>query len=236
MTHRDNIAAWLGEPGTPTRDACDRLLGQVADMRADNVVYPEQDAILRALELCGPTDTRVVILGQDPYHEPGQAMGLSFSVPEGCRLPPSLRNVYTELAADLGCEMPATGDLTPWARQGVLLLNTTLTVVEHKANSHARLGWQQVTGHVVRRCLELPQPVVFMCWGRFAGGLVADAADEVAGGTPPKFRLCSTHPSPLSARRATDDLAAFVGSRPFSAATRLLEENGATPVDWACLG
>ena len=117
----------------------------------------------------------------------------------------------------------------------MLLLNTTLTVVEHKANSHARLGWQQVTGHVVRRCLELPQPVVFMCWGRFAGGLVADAADEVAGGTPPKFRLCSTHPSPLSARRATDDLAAFVGSRPFSAANRLLEENGATPVDWACL-
>ena len=86
MTHKDNIAAWLGEPGSPTRDACDRLLGQVADMRADNVVYPEQDAILRALELCGPTDTRVVILGQDPYHEPGQAMGLSFSVPEGCRL------------------------------------------------------------------------------------------------------------------------------------------------------
>ena len=222
MTHRDNIAAWLGEPGTPTRDACDRLLGQVADMRADNVVYPEQDAILRALELCGPTDTRVVILGQDPYHEPGQAMGLSFSVPEGCRLPPSLRNVYKELAADLGCEMPATGDLTPWARQGVLLLNTVLTVEEGKANSHKAFGWQSFTSAAARALNGFPQPIAYILWG--AGAQAMKSCIEAPAG--PRLVLESAHPSPLSAYRG------FFGSRPFTQVNDFLASHGSPPIRW----
>lgn len=117
-----------------------------------------------------------MILGQDPYHGPGQAMGLSFSVPAGEKLPPSLRNIYKEMASDLGCGMPKSGDLTPWANQGVLLLNTTLTVREHEAASHAKLGWQVLTSHVVKACFELPQPVVFLAWGRHAQQLIEKAA------------------------------------------------------------
>ena len=151
MTHRDNIAAWLGEPGTPTRDACDRLLGQVADMRADNVVYPEQDAILRALELCGPTDTRVVILGQDPYHEPGQAGGLCFSVADGVPFPPSLQTIFKEVADDTGAPIPTSGSLRRWAGQGVLLLNATL-----RPRPCRRLTCRPRLGAVYRRRGEPP--------------------------------------------------------------------------------
>lgn len=137
----------------------------------------------------------------------------------------------------MGCPIPATGDLTPWAQQGVLLLNTTLTVREHAANSHAKLGWSALTDYVIERCCQLPQPVVFLAWGRFAqqmveGKLVATGAGKATG----KFCLASTHPSPLSANRATAELTAFMGSRPFSAANRLLEQHGSTPVNWTCLG
>ncbi len=165
-------------------------------------------------------------------------MGLSFSVPATqTKLPPSLRNIYKELNADLGCPIPATGDLTPWAQQGVLLLNTTLTVREHAANSHAKLGWSTLTDYVIERCCQLPQPVVFLAWGRFAqqmveGKLAATGAGKATG----KFCLASTHPSPLSANRATAELPAFIGSRTFSAANRLLEQHGSTPVNWTCLG
>ena len=220
---------------------------------------------------------RVVILGQDPYHGPGQAMGLSFSVPQGCKLPPSLRNMYKELAADLGCSQPESGDLTSWAAQGVLLLNTTLTVREHAAASHAKLGWQVLTDHVVRRCLELPQPVVFLTWGKHAIDLVAKARAHVQGaanssrtgsrtvshavsgaraseivaaptpegagvlGLSPlasegvlanKYVLVSTHPSPLSANRATATLPAFMGSRPYSQVNRILQQEGEPPINW----
>ena len=203
-------------------------------MREDGqTIYPPQDDILNALAWTAPDDVRAVILGQDPYHEEGQAMGLSFSVHKGCRLPPSLRNIYKEMAADLGCNTPASGDLSGWACQGVLLLNTTLTVRQGAANSHAKLGWQVLTHHIVRRCLTLPQPVVFLTWGRHAVKLVDDAmtalGDEVAAN---KFRLASTHPSPLSANRAGGGLPAFMGSRPFSQANALLAEHGAKPIDW----
>ena len=164
-------------------------------------------------------------------------MGLSFSVPATqTKLPPSLRNIYKELKADLGYPIPATGDLTPWAQQGVLLLNTTLTVREHAANSHAKLGWSTLTDCVIERCCQLPQPVVFLAWGRFAqqmveGKLAATGAGKATG----KFCLASTHPSPLSANRATAELPAFMGSHPFSAANELLERNGSSPIDWGCL-
>ena len=235
MGKQENIDAWLGGAPAEVRDTTARLLAEVARMREDGqTIYPPQDDILNALAWTAPDDVRAVILGQDPYHEEGQAMGLSFSVHRGCKLPPSLRNIYKEMAADLGCDIPATGDLSGWARQGVLLLNTTLTVRQGVANSHAKLGWQVLTDHIVRRCLMLPQPVVFLTWGRHAVKLVDDAeaalGKDVAG---EKFCLASTHPSPLSANRAGGGLPAFMGSRPFSQANELLVGHGAQAVDWA---
>ncbi len=243
MDKQTNIDAWLANAPDQVRETCRDLLAAVDAMRGDQVIYPAQDDILNALAWTAPGDVRAVILGQDPYHEPGQAMGLSFSVPAGTKLPPSLRNIYKEMAADLGCLAPASGDLTRWAEQGVLLLNTTLTVREHAAASHAKLGWQVVTNYVVRRCLELEQPVVFLTWGRHAVGLVEAARAEVtaAGGAGAaalgnKFTLASTHPSPLSANRAGGGLSAFMGSRPFSQANALLVEHGAAAIDWARVG
>ena len=243
MDKQANIDAWLNTAPAEVRDACRDLLSAVEAMRQTQVIYPAQDDILNALAWTAPGDVRAVILGQDPYHEPGQAMGLSFSVPAGTKLPPSLRNIYKEMAADLGCLAPASGDLTGWARQGVLLLNTTLTVREHAANSHAKLGWQAITNYVVRRCLELEQPVAFLTWGRHAVGLVEGARAEVeaAGGAGAaalanKFTLASTHPSPLSANRAGGGLPAFMGSRPFSQANALLTKHGAAAIDWANVG
>ncbi len=237
MRSEANVAAWLADAPQEVRQTCSRLMDEVARLRTEQVIYPPQDKVLNALAYTAPQDVRAVILGQDPYHGPGQAMGLSFSVPEGQKLPPSLRNVYKELSADLGCAAPTSGDLTPWAEQGVLLLNTTLTVREHEANSHAKLGWQVVTDYVVSRCLELPQPVVFLAWGRFAVKMVRDKmAQTGAGQEQGKFCLASTHPSPLSATRASGELPAFMGSRPFSRANELLASHGAEPIEWELAG
>ena len=140
-TRDRNIATWLGDAPQPVRNTTNQLLERIALLRAEQTIYPAQDDILNALAYTPADQVKVVILGQDPYHGPNQAMGLSFSVPATqTKLPPSLRNIYKELKADLGCPIPATGDLTPWAQQGVLLLNTTLTVREHAANSHASLA------------------------------------------------------------------------------------------------
>lgn len=238
MNTQQNINAWLDQAPQDVIQTTEHLLAEVNTLRKEQVIYPPQDDILNALAWTAPQDVRAVILGQDPYHGPGQAMGLSFSVHRGQKLPPSLRNIYKELAADLGCATPATGDLSNWARQGVLLLNTTLTVREHAANSHAKLGWQTLTDYVVRRCCELPQPVVFLAWGAHAIKLVdaamAQTGADAAGSD--KFCLASTHPSPLSATRAAKDVPAFMGSRPFSHANHLLEEHGEKPIDWADVG
>lgn len=176
MNRRKNIDAWFSLLPVDVATNTEALLARVEAMRAEETIYPPQDDILNALAFTAPGDVRVVILGQDPYHGPGQAMGLSFSVPAGEKLPPSLRNIYKEMVSDLGCGMPKSGDLTPWANQGVLLLNTTLTVREHAAASHAKLGWQVLTSHVVKACFELPQPVVFLAWGRHAQQLIEKAA------------------------------------------------------------
>ena len=229
-----SVAAWLADAPAEVVATTERLLAEVEALRETQTIYPPQDDILNALAWTAPSEVRAVILGQDPYHEEGQAMGLSFSVREGCKLPPSLRNVYKELAADLGCEPPATGDLSAWARGGVLLLNTTLTVRQGAANSHAKLGWKVLTDYLVRRCLELPQPVVFLTWGRHAVKLVEDARAALGedGVVGKKHTLASTHPSPLSATRAGGGLPAFIGSRPFSRANELLAADGAEPVAW----
>ena len=180
MEKQESIDAWFALVPEQAKATAQRLLLEVDDLRKEETIYPPQGDILNALAYVAPEDVRVVILGQDPYHGPGQAMGLSFSVPNGEKLPPSLRNIYKEMASDLGCNMPVSGDLSAWAQQGVLLLNTTLTVREHEANSHSKLGWQVVTTAIVEACMRLPQPVVFLAWGRPAIKLIESAKSRVS--------------------------------------------------------
>lgn len=230
------IQKWMGDAPQEVALQCQALLDEVQRLRLDETIYPAQDDILNALKYTAPEKVRAVILGQDPYHGPHQAMGLSFSVPAGEKLPPSLRNIYKELVADVGCEAPSSGDLTSWAKQGVLLLNTTLTVREHAANSHSKLGWQVLTTYLVEQCFRLPQPIVFLAWGRHAVKLIEDtqanvSADDAAA-CANKFILKSTHPSPLSATKKGGELEPFIGSRPFSRANQLLSENGSEPIVW----
>ena len=182
MEKQESIDAWFALVPEQAKTTAQRLLLEVDDLRREETIYPPQGDILNALAYVAPEDVRVVILGQDPYHGPGQAMGLSFSVPNGEKLPPSLRNIYKEMASDLGCNMPVSGDLSAWAQQGVLLLNTTLTVREHAANSHSKLGWQVVTTAIVEACMRLPQPVVFLAWGRPAIKLIESAKARVSKG------------------------------------------------------
>ena len=236
MSNEQHIACWMQQAPEEVASATERLLGEVAQLRKEEVIYPAQDHILYALGCTAPQSVKAVILGQDPYHGPNQAMGLSFSVPEGEKLPPSLRNIYKEMAADLGCEMPESGDLTSWAQQGVLLLNTTLTVREHAANSHSKLGWQVLTNYLVEQCFCLPQPIVFLAWGRHAVKLIEGAQAKVVAEYPVacanKHILRSTHPSPLSANKKGGELEAFMGSRPFSRTNAILTESGSAPINW----
>lgn len=195
-----------------------------AEEAAGKRIHPPRGTRLKALELTPLDAVRVVILGQDPYHGPGQAMGLAFSVAQDVPLPPSLRNIYKELSADLTVPAPTTGDLSGWARQGVLLLNTVLTVEEGRAGSHAGRGWELVTDACVAAVAAQPQPCVFILWGAHAQKK-AHAIPALQTG-----RHClieSVHPSPLSARRG------FFGSRPFSRANAFLEAHGRSPIDWA---
>ena len=195
-----------------------------AEEAAGRQVFPPRGARLAALEHTPLDRVRVVILGQDPYHGPGQAMGLSFSVPRGVRVPPSLANIYRELHDDLGLPHPGHGDLTGWARQGVLLLNATLTVEAHKAGSHAGKGWEAVTDACVRAVAGSESPSVFVLWGSHAQAKVARVAELRAGG--PHLVIRGPHPSPLSAHRG------FFGSRPFSQTNAFLEANGRGTIDW----
>lgn len=196
------------------------LMAFVAAERTAHEVYPPHDEVFAALHLTPFADVKVVILGQDPYHGPGQAHGLCFSVNPGVRQPPSLVNIFKELEADLGIPPAATGDLRPWARQGVLLLNTTLTVRAHQAASHQGQGWETFTDEVIRAVGAHEQRVVFILWGSHARKKKAllDQSRHVI--------IESPHPSPLSAHRG------FLGSRPFSAANAALEAAGRTPIDW----
>ncbi len=182
-------------------------------------VFPPACLRYRALELVVPSEVRVVILGQDPYHGAGQAMGLAFSVPRGVRVPPSLRNIFKELKADLGLALPSHGELTAWAAQGVLLLNTSLSVEEGRAASHANIGWDPVTDGLIRRASDEAPAAVFMLWGNHARAkapLVERSRHLV---------LEAAHPSPLAARR-------FFGCRHFSQANAFLAVRGAEPVRW----
>ena len=191
--------------------------------RAAAEVYPPEAETFRAFALTPPEAVRVVILGQDPYHEPHQANGLAFSVREGVAVPPSLRNIYRELNDDLGVDGPAHGDLTPWAGQGVLLLNAVLTVERAKANAHKDWGWQKFTDAVIAAVAGLPQPVAFVLWGAQAGKKAAAAAASPY----PRLVLQGPHPSPLSAYRG------FFGSKPFSKINDFLSSHGEKPIDFS---
>ncbi len=188
---------------------------------AGKEIYPPGSEFFAALQATPPDYVKVVILGQDPYHGPGQAHGLSFSVRGGQRIPPSLRNIFKELTDDLGCPQPASGDLTKWAEQGVLLLNSVLSVERGLANSHQGKGWERFTDAVVTVINNQRQPIVFLLWGAQAGrkGAAIDRKRHCV--------LTAPHPSPLSAHRG------FLGCRHFSAANSFLIEHQREPIDWS---
>ena len=183
--------------------------------------YPPAHLVFNAFNLCPFDRVKVVIIGQDPYHEPGQAHGLSFSVLPGVPLPPSLQNIFREISSDLGTPMPTDGDLSRWARQGVLLLNATLTVRAHQANSHARLGWQTFTDAAIQALAHSRTGLVYMLWGGYARSkaYMLDRRQNLV--------LESVHPSPLSANRG-----GWFGQHQFSRCNDYLRQLGATPIDW----
>ncbi|MGN0383900.1 MAG: uracil-DNA glycosylase [Eubacterium sp.] len=184
------------------------------------IIYPMADDLFNAFHLTPLNEVKVVILGQDPYHEPGQAHGLCFSVKPDVDIPPSLVNIYKELHDDLGCKIPNHGYLKKWAEQGVLLLNTVLTVRAHQANSHRGIGWEEFTDAVIKILNEQERPIVFMLWGRPAQN------KKVMLNNPKHLVLEAPHPSPLSAYRG------FFGCRHFSKANEFLTSAGLEPVDW----
>jgi uracil-DNA glycosylase len=183
-------------------------------------VYPDMYDIFNALHYTPFADVKVVILGQDPYHGPNQAHGLSFSVKPGVPLPPSLKNIFLELQADLGCTPPSSGYLVPWAKQGVLLLNTVLTVREGHAHSHRGRGWEIFTDRVIETLNSKNTPVVYILWGSAA------QSKQNLIDTTKHFIIKAPHPSPLSAHRG------FFGSRPFSKTNQILRSIGQTEIDW----
>jgi len=194
-----------------------------AEETAGKRIYPPRESRLRAFALTPLEAVRVVILGQDPYHGAGQAHGLAFSVPPGVKVPPSLRNIHKEIATDLGVAAPSGGNLEPWAAQGVLLLNTSLSVEEGRAGSHAKKGWEAVTDAAIAAVVAKREPCVFLLWGAHAQRK-AERVPGLADGR--HLVLNAPHPSPLSARTG------FFGSRPFSQANTFLEANGRGTIDW----
>lgn len=206
--------------GTFETESYLKLRAFLASEYRTKVIHPDMYHIFNALKLTSFQDTKVVILGQDPYHGPNQAHGLSFSVQDGVEPPPSLVNIFKELHEDMGIPVPSTGNLTCWAKQGVLLLNTVLTVREHQPNSHKGMGWEHVTDDVIRALDQKQTPVVFLLWGANARAKARILTNPI------HVRLEAPHPSPLSAYNG------FFGCRHFSKANAALIESGQTPIDW----
>lgn len=197
-----------------------RLYDFVRHEYETQVIYPPSEDIFNALHLTPLSEVKVLIVGQDPYHEPGQAHGLCFSVKPGVEIPPSLKNIYQELHDDVGCRIPNNGYLEKWAKQGVLLLNAVLTVRAHQAASHQGRGWEQFTDAIIRAVDKQDCPIVIMLWGRYA-------QDKLPMFTNPKHLvLRAPHPSPLSAYRG------FFGCRHFSKCNEFLQSQGVAPIDW----
>ncbi|CEF99878.1 Uracil-DNA glycosylase-like [Ostreococcus tauri] len=196
-----------------------------SEEKASAKVFPPKELVFRAFDSCAMSGVKVVIIGQDPYHDVGQAMGLCFSVPKGVRVPSSLHNIYKELRTDLNCKIPQHGDLTQWAEQGVLLLNVSLTVRAHQANSHSKKGWENFTDAAIRELAKNRKGLVFLLWGKNAQDkekLISKANDHLI--------LKCAHPSGLSAHRG------FFGCKHFSQCNAFIEKNGGTPIDWQIEG
>lgn len=202
------------------KDYFTQLIQFVKSEYTQHRIYPPGKLIFNAFDLCPVEKMKVVILGQDPYHGPGQAHGLCFSVNDGVPFPPSLRNIFKELNNDTGATIPLTGNLTHWARQGVLLLNATLTVRAHQAGSHQRKGWEQFTDAVIQKISQEKKNVVFILWGNYA-----ISKSQLIDGDK-HLILTSVHPSPLSASRG------FFGNRHFSRTNAYLAQHGLEPVNW----
>lgn len=218
----DIEASWKQHlEGEFTKPYFAQLTESVRNEYRNSLCFPPGKLVFNAFNLCPFDKVKVVILGQDPYHEQGQAMGLSFSVPEGIMLPPSLQNIYKEIQNDLGKPIPASGDLTRWAKQGVLLLNATLTVRAHIANSHQTLGWQNFTDAAIAALSNHREHVVFMLWGGFARSKkrLIDANRHCI--------IESVHPSPLSANRG-----GWFGQHQFSRCNAYLKQQGLGEIDW----
>lgn len=188
---------------------------------ATKTIFPPKNYVFNALKLTSFANTKVVIVGQDPYHGVGEAHGLSFSVQEGIKIPPSLQNIYKELESDLGIKPSSKGDLTKWAKEGVLLLNAVLTVEKDKPASHRNLGWELLTDYIIKILNTKEEPVVFILWGNFA----KEKAKLITN--PHHLILTSPHPSPFSARYG------FFGSHPFSKTNQFLKENNLKEIDWS---
>lgn len=196
------------------------LMKAVSEAREEGNVYPTEEDMFSCFRLCPYDKVKVIILGQDPYHGPGQAHGLSFSVQKDVRIPPSLRNIYKELKSDLDIDPASHGYLAKWAEQGVLLMNTSWSVEEGKAGSHKKIGWATFTDHVLEELNNYDKPLVFILWGNHA-------IKAASGITNPKHLLIKgVHPSPLAASRG------FFGSKPFSKTNEFLKENNRTPINW----
>lgn len=202
------------------RDTYQRLRSFLKEEYQTTTVYPPMDDLWTAFEATDFDQVKVVILGQDPYHGPGQSHGLAFSVRPGIKIPPSLRNIYKELESDLGIKAPDHGYLMDWAKSGVLLLNTVLTVRAGQAHSHRKKGWEEFTNEVIQELNKRDRPMVFILWGKAASSK-KNMIDTNKHGV-----IESPHPSPLSAHRG------FFGSRPFSKANAFLKDRGQEPVDW----
>lgn len=197
-----------------------KFMSQVNNLYYQKTIYPPKNYVFNALKLTSYKDTKVVIMGQDPYHGEGEAHGLSFSVQKGVKIPPSLQNIYKELYDDLGIPPKKDGDLTSWAREGVLLLNAVLTVEKDKPASHRNMGWELLTDYIIKALNEKEEPTVFILWGNFA----KEKQKYITN--PQHLVLTSAHPSPFSARYG------FFGSKPFSKANDFLIKNNREPVNW----
>lgn len=202
------------------KDYFKEIINKVNKLYKEKIIYPKKEDIFKALKNTSYKDTKVVIIGQDPYHGSNEAEGLCFSVKDGIKIPPSLRNIFIELKNDLGIEIPKSGSLAKWSKEGVLLLNSILTVEEDKPLSHKKLGWDKFTDNIIRKLNEKDEPIVYMLWGNFA-----KSKKELIT-NPKAYIIESNHPSPLAASRG------FFNTKPFSKANNYLIKNKIKPVNF----
>ncbi|WP_314020853.1 uracil-DNA glycosylase [Mogibacterium diversum] len=228
----NNLRKWLNYLDNKTITDISKYSMDIVLRRTNGEkIHPEQNEIFKSLELTDPHKIKVIVIGQDPYHGDNEAMGLAFSVKRGTKIPPSLRNIYEELESDLGEKPPLHGDLTSWAREGVLLINTYLTVSHKKPLSHANLGSDKIVKSIIKQLISDNKDILIVAWGAYAINFANDCISDVDGYDRANL-ICSTHPSPMSARRDSGYAKAFIGSRPFSRINNRLIELGKDPINW----